>query len=148
MTIAVRKKPRHQHGIWPDFENLLNEFMHTGMKDIIHQKNLSYTLPHVNILEFEDYFTIQLAVPGISKKEVSIKVDKDELIISSDFKRSDTPKFLLREYNYGTFERRFRLNPMLDSESIKANMKSGILSIKIPKKDIDKAPMNQKIKIK
>lgn len=148
MTIAVRKKPRHSQLIWPDFENLLNEFMHTGMKDIVHQKNLSYTLPHVNIIEFENRFSIQLAIPGISKKDVKIKLEKDELIISSNFKSTKSTKYLLREHNYGTFERRFRIHPKLDIKSIKAEMKSGVLNIRINKKQTKKEDEFTKIKIK
>lgn len=127
------KRHQRRNGFFaPTIENIFNEVMNTSLKDIANDDAPQFSKPQANIIKSEDGFTIEVALPGFSKKDVEIKVDKDTLIISStkEAAKAET-NFRLREFNYSIFERRFRLNDTLDKESIAATFKNGVLTIHI-----------------
>ena len=128
-----RPKRRHNGFIVPAFENIFNEVMNTPLKDFQGETNPQFTKPKANIQQSEDGYTLQLALPGFSKKDVEIKIDKDLLIISSTKEHDAEADFRLREFNYGNFNRQFRLNDTIDKTSVKASFKNGILTIILAK---------------
>jgi len=145
-TKTHRPRQRRQNGFFvPAFENILNEMMNTSVKDIVTQKNIDFTQPAANVGETEAGYSLELALPGLSKKDVEIKLDKDVLIISAAQDADTEKNYRLREFKYGTFERRFRLNDTIDRDSIKATFKNGVLTIALSKTE---APQPKSISIK
>ncbi len=136
-----RRRHHRRNGFFaPTIENIFNEVMNTSLKDIATDDAPQFSKPQANIIKSEDGFAIEVALPGFSKKDVEIKVDKDALIISSTKEAAETePNFRLREFNYSTFERRFRLNDTLDKESIAATFKNGVLTIHIANATVEPA---------
>ncbi|QTD37633.1 Hsp20/alpha crystallin family protein [Polaribacter batillariae] len=95
------------------------------------------TLPAVNIKENENDFIVEVAVPGMDKKDFKIDLDNDVLTISSE-KKTENEKtddnYTRKEYSYMSFRRSFTLpKGVVDSDKIKANYKNGELKITIPK---------------
>lgn len=94
---------------------------------------LKTTRPSANIIKNEDGFIIQLAIPGFSKKDISIALDDEKLIIKSNLEtKSEEMNYKLREFDFNTFSRSFSLSKDLDQEKISAKMDKGVLSIEIP----------------
>lgn len=94
--------------------------------------------PSVNIVEDNDAYHIEIAVPGLSKKDIRIDLDNDLLTISYERKESNdenSRNYLKREFSYSSFSRSFQLPDTIDSDKIKANHTDGILSISLPKKE-------------
>jgi len=94
--------------------------------------------PAVNVSEDEKGYTIEVAAPGLSRKDFSLEVDDDILTISTEQKESKEEKkqnYLRREFNYHTFKRSFRLPDTVDQEQIRATHESGILTLSLPKKE-------------
>ena len=94
--------------------------------------------PAVNVSEDEKGYTIEVAAPGLSRKDFSLEVDDDILTISTEQKESKEEKkqnYLRREFNYHTFKRSFRLPETVDQEQIRATHESGILTLTLPKKE-------------
>lgn len=92
----------------------------------------------VNVLEKEDQFLVEMSIPGFSKEEVSIEVDKDLLTISSEVtsKIEETVKqFNRREFTKQSFKRSFNLPETVNHDKIDATYENGILTISLPKKD-------------
>ena len=112
----------------------LNEFLapQTSRPNLI-----AATTPAVNILEHDDKFEIQLAVPGFNKADFKIDVEDDRLLISlehdADKVDQEKPTFRSRGFAFGSFEKSFILNKDIDQEKIQANYEQGILSIDLPK---------------
>ncbi|MCF8379985.1 MAG: Hsp20/alpha crystallin family protein [Bacteroidales bacterium] len=91
--------------------------------------------PKVNIREEEDRFLLEMAVPGISKKDININVEKDVLRISHEEKQKTEDKDFSRiEFNYSGFDRSFKLGDSVDLSKIEAKMENGILQISLLKK--------------
>ncbi len=93
-------------------------------------------IPAANIIEHEDAFSLELAIPGMSKKDFNIEIDNDNLVVSSEKKMEmDEAKenYTRKEFSYSTFSRSFRLPELVDADKIKAIYKDGILRLNIPK---------------
>lgn len=105
--------------------------------------------PSTNILETEKEFKLQMAVPGVDKKDIKIDLEKNILNISSeksaDKKESEAAKYTRREFTYGTFCRSFTLPETIDADKINAEVKDGILTVKLPKRE--EARVSKQIKI-
>jgi HSP20 family protein len=146
MTVAIRKPRRkHQSFMLPNWDNVVNEFMNTGLNDLATSKHLNYTLPAVNIFENEKEFVLEMAVPGLSKKDITLEVEKDYLLVSADIKDEKEQKYRLREFKYGVFKRKFYLTDEIDREKINAKFDNGLLNIHLLK--IDKSKLIKTIKI-
>ena len=131
--IYARRRPVKRHKL-PAFGNILHDVVNAPVKDVVTEK-IKYTYPAVNVKEYEDRFTLQLAVPGFTKKEIAINIDGDQLTISSEKEGLNDGNFTLREFNYGTFKRSFTLPEDVDNDKIEASFANGILTLDIPKKE-------------
>jgi HSP20 family protein len=96
-------------------------------------------IPAVNVLENNDNFMIEVAAPGLEKKDFHIDLENNLLTISSEkeFKHEEEKngKFMRREFGYSSFKRSFTLPESIDTEKIGATYKEGVLHITIPKKE-------------
>ena len=95
--------------------------------------------PATNILETNEDFKLQVAIPGVKKEDVKIDLEKNILNISSEKKAEETTneneKYTRQEFAYGTFCRSFTLPETIDIDKIKAEVKDGILTVVLPKKE-------------
>jgi len=92
-------------------------------------------LPAADIYEAENDLTVILEMPGVEKKNVDIRVEDGALIVEG---RLDLTKYqglqpVYTEYNIGHYARSFRLSGKIDQNKIAAEMKDGVLSLKLPK---------------
>lgn len=109
------------------------------------------TLPAVNIKEGNDGFEVEMAAPGLEKKDFKIELNGDMLTISSEKKVEKETKekelFTKREFSYQSFSRTFTLPNTVDDEKINAKYQNGILKVFIPKKEEAKPKPAKKIAI-
>ena len=92
-------------------------------------------VPAADIYEAEHDLTVVLEMPGVEKKNVDINVENGVLSVDG---RIDLAKYqglqpLYTEYNIGHYSRSFRLSSKIDQNKIGAEMKDGVLSLKLPK---------------
>ncbi len=110
------------------------------------------TLPAVNIKENENEFIVEVAVPGMDKKDFNIDLNENLLTVSSDKKNEESEEkenYTRREYSYQSFRRVFTLpKEVVDDEKISAKYDNGELIINIPKKEEAKPKGPMKIEIK
>jgi HSP20 family protein len=92
-------------------------------------------MPATDIYEAEDALTVILEMPGVEKSNLNIHVEDGALNVEG---RLDLAKYrglqpLYTEYNIGHYSRSFRLSSKIDQSKIAAEMKDGVLSLKLPK---------------
>ncbi len=101
--------------------------------------------PRVDVKEEANAYTLEMELPGRSEKDVDIELDHDNLTIASkteetkeskEDKKDKKTKYILKERRSSSFERRFTLPADVDTETITANFKNGILTINMQKKAI------------
>jgi len=103
------------------------------------------TMPSVNIIEDKDEFRIDVAAPGLNKKDFAIDLHNNVLTVSSETQNKNEEEkdhYMRREFRYSSFSRSFTLPDTIVGDKIKAKHQDGILSIHIPKKEeaIDQGP--------
>jgi HSP20 family protein len=106
---------------------------------------LTSSRPAVNIAETDQEYRVELAAPGLDKKDFKIDLSKNVLTISSEKEEMNEEKkenFIRREFSYNSFKRSFTLPETVNSEKIKAEHDKGILTVHIPKKPeaVEKGP--------
>lgn len=105
-------------------------------------------VPALDLKEDEDKFTVQIELPGVEQKDVSITLKEDVLTIQGEKKTEKEEKTEQRtftERSYGSFSRSLRLPASVDSEKVTASFDKGILEILLPKAEEAK-PKSVKIK--
>ena len=95
------------------------------------------TFPAVNTIEKDNQYLLEIAVPGMDKKDFEIEIQNDLISISSISKQEKEVKDYLnynrQEFNYNSFHRTFSLPKEVDQSKIKAIYSNGILTITLPK---------------
>jgi HSP20 family protein len=129
--IVTRRRPRRRHH-FPIWTNFLNDGGNTSERNGVNI-NERYSKPAVNVRVYDEHYLIELAAPGYTRDDIAINVEKDQLIISSQRAGTEELKFRMREFNYGSFTRKFQLPEDIDASGITASYNAGILSIHIPK---------------
>jgi len=139
---------------YPAWSNLINDFFNRDWLDWTTRNfsDTNTTLPSTNILEGTDSYEVDMAAPGLEKKDFKIELNNGVLTISSGKKveneTKNGKKFMRREYSYQSFSRSFTLPDSVESEKISAKYENGVLKVVIPKKDKAKARSFKTIEIK
>ena len=129
------------------FDHLMEQTFPTFKEDVGVSFNKGAYLK-VNVYEYDDKIGIVAEIPGLDKKNVTVDVEEDVLIISGDKHGfdSDGGKCITRELKQSAFTRSFNLGEYLDGSKVSAKFKDGMLSISIPKKEPEQ-PKKHSVKI-
>ena len=96
--------------------------------------------PRVVKTENEDTYQVTLEVPGITKKNVSITIEKDVLTIEGKREQNIPEGFevIRQERSSLEFSRRLALPENVEQALIAARFENGVLTIDLPKKPEEK----------
>lgn len=114
-----------------NFGDIVNEIFRedTTQPHIAHKPRLEFS-------ENETNYTLRAELPGISKKDISIKLENDLLKIHGLKARNEaTGKLYVNEINYGSYERILKVPKDIKQNSIDAELSDGILIITLEKKE-------------
>jgi HSP20 family protein len=110
----------------------------------------SGSMPAVNIREDEKKFLLDLAVPGIERKDLKIDINEDILTIASETRNESEENndgYKRKEFSYSSFCRSFQIPENVNKEKIDASYKDGVLSVTLPKVEEEKSKISRQIKI-
>lgn len=132
------------------FPGMVDEFFGKDFLSNFLDTQTGISMPSVNIVEGKDDFRIEVAAPGLEKKDFKINLENNVLTISSEKEMKEEKaddKYMRREFSYSSFQRSFSLPNTVDAEKINANYKDGVLNLVIPKKEEAKEKPARSIKI-
>jgi len=92
-------------------------------------------LPRVDVFESESGITLLADLPGVPRDKLELKVEGDTLWVEGTVE-PQTPEGLeaiYAEVRVPRFRRSFTLSRELDSSKVEANLKDGVLTLRIPK---------------
>lgn len=141
MTLTVRKNGSLFPSLVNDFferDRLLPDLLDLE-STLLNRWSTDLRVPSANIIENTKDFKIELAAPGLEKKDFKIEVDNDYLTISAEKeekKKEENEDFRRREFSYNSFSRSFLLPDNTISDKIDAKYEDGILRLSIPKKEV------------
>ena len=127
--------------LFDDIDRVYRTFLNDGSGG-------AYRSPSVDIHENENDYVLEAELPGLSEKDVEVKVEDNLLTIASrkDEKKEEKREgFVVRERRSAAFCRSFVLPKDVDREKIAATFKDGLLSLQIPKAESAK-PLQIEVK--
>lgn len=101
-------------------------------KEMANQKNFPTSAPLTNIINHDDLVEIQMSVPGLSKQDISVSIEKNQLIVTSTKENADA-NFKRREFKVGSFKKVFNIPDTVNIDTITATTENGILKITLQK---------------
>ena len=115
------------------FDDFFDDDFFTNRKE----RNLMKT----DIVEKKDKYVLNMDLPGFEKENINISLNKGYLTVSAKSEKenieSNEDKYIRQERSYGEASRSFYLGEDIKEEDIDAEFKNGILTINIPKKEIE-----------
>jgi len=124
----------------PVMRMIMNNFMNQEHET---ERKCRWT-PATNIIENEQVYQLEMAVPGFSKEDFKINLEKDILTISAGKETDEKSEekneqaYRMREFGCRNFSRSFTIPEAIDKDAIKAEYQNGILMITLPKKEVVK----------
>ena len=90
--------------------------------------------PRIDIVEYESEMVLTADLPGVTPDSLDIQYEEGQLTLHGKvLPRVYGKQCRLAEYEVGDFYRSFRIGEMIDTARISADLKNGILTLRLPK---------------
>ena len=99
-------------------------------------QSTSTWLPPLDVWETEKELVLSFDLPGIAEDKIAVELDANVLTVSGERERTNEQSdegFYRYERRFGTFSRSVTLPQGVSEDSIKADYKSGVLEVRVPK---------------
>lgn len=99
------------------------------------QAQQPYMVPPVDVFENEHGITLLADLPGVSKEDLGVRVDGENLTIEAKVTSAgpENMELVYGEAQYAAYRRQFTLSRELDTSRIEAQLKDGVLQLSIPR---------------
>jgi HSP20 family protein len=94
-----------------------------------------YFEPAIDVFETSEAIVVKMEIAGMRKKDVVIELHNDTLIIKGrrdDKSPGKKNAYFQMEINYGTFERRIKIEVEICTDKITAFYRDGFLEVRLP----------------
>ncbi len=149
MTLVKRNGNVQSH-----FPTLFDDFLNRDIFNwgLSNFSDTNTTIPAVNIKETNDSYEVEVAAPGMTKKDFKVVLEGNNLTISSEKEtakaQNEEVRYTSREFSYQSFSRTFTLQKdVVDTEKIQAKYEDGVLHLLIPKMEHAKQKQPRLIEI-
>jgi HSP20 family protein len=105
----------------------------------------------VDLVDNGESYTVTAELPGFSKDQVDVQINKDGLAIKAECKEENETKrknYLHRERAYSSMQRFIAFPEEVVPGKVEGTMKDGVLELKIPKKEPKPEEKPHKVEIK
>lgn len=93
----------------------------------------TYFQPATDVRETDNHIVIQFDMPGVSSSNVDLTVEKGTLTVTGKADPEEQGTAVYRETHIGDYQRTFTLSDDVDMDKITAEMKAGVLTVKVAK---------------
>jgi HSP20 family protein len=99
-----------------------------------------FAVPPVDVFEDEGGITLLADLPGVTRENLSVRVEGDSLLIEGNVNAPQPQELELLhgEAQLGSYRRLFTLSRELDANAVEAQLKDGVLRLRIPKAEAAK----------
>ena len=98
------------------------------------QATEQFIAPAATVLENNDGYTLEVEMPGVSKENLEMWVENNELTILGRRSMPTLEGTLIhRESRSENFRRSFELDPSIDADKISAKIEQGVVTLTLPK---------------
>ena len=91
--------------------------------------------PPVDLYETTDAYVLTAEIPGVDRDDIDIKTGEGHLTLSGvrQERAAACEQFHRLERGHGSFQRTFQLPLPIDHDAVTADLKDGVLTVRIPK---------------
>jgi len=115
--------------LFSNFNRFFDEAFQNLWQEPVNHTNL-YN-PAVDVYEDEDHLYLKAELPGFTKDQIDLQIEKSVLTIKAKRKGSD-------EEAEVSYSRSFTLDDSIDTNNISAELKNGVLTLTLPRKEESK----------
>jgi HSP20 family protein len=118
-------------------QDVRREERQTPARQEQHQQQTPAMIPRVDVLEDQTGITLLADLPGVTREALEIHVEGDSLTIEGTVSAA-TPESMQAAYaevRVPRYRRSFTLSRELDGGRIEAQLKDGVLRLRIPKQE-------------
>ncbi len=144
--------------LFNQFPTLFDDFLNRDLSNwnTSNFSNTNSTIPAINVKETANDYEVEVAAPGMRKKDFKVQLEGNVLTISSEKKVEDDQqqgeekgnRYSLREFSYESFTRTFTLQKdVVDTDNIAGKYEDGVLHLSIPKKETARQQQPRMIEI-
>lgn len=140
---------RELQGFQTGIDRFFNDAVSTFFGDGVQTSWSGTWRPRVDIRETENELVFVAELPGFGKEDVKVTVEDGRLTIEGErhVKERDASEYHLIERGYKNLYRSFLIPTSVDEGQVSANLKEGILTVTLPKKEEAK-PKQITVKVK
>ncbi len=124
-----------------EMDRIFNELIPFSWRFDDADSDLGIWTPSTDMTETNDEYLVEVDLPGLSKKDISINCQDNVLTIEGERKKTNNAEYagyLRTERHFGNFRRSIMLPVSITEEKIKAVFKDGVLKINVPKAEKSK----------
>jgi HSP20 family protein len=107
-----------------------------GLESDLLPSRLGINLPTANITETAKEYKLELAAPGLERKDFNVQIENGMLTISAEKeeeKKEKEGEYSRREYSFNSFSRSFTLPEDVKEGNVDAKYENGVLKVMLPK---------------
>ena len=150
-TLLNAGTPFFNSGFESDFDRFNRYANRLFNAQLMNQSFDRYSYPKLNMSEEKDIYILKFELAGMDKSDIKLSVDENSILVLEGEKKAEIKEqnstYFKEEFSYGKFKRAISLPKDANADKIETSYKDGILTIKIPKKEI-KEPSSKVIEIK
>lgn len=132
----TRTRNRSLNDLQREIDRVFGQFFPSRDRDDESSSQQAVWAPRTDLMETEDEYRIHLDVPGMSKEDLNINYQDNQLTVSGERQsdRTDEGEEYVRvERSFGHFYRSFTLPQTVNADDIHATYDNGVLTISVPK---------------
>jgi HSP20 family protein len=98
--------------------------------------------PAVEVADTPETVIVKAQVPGVPKDNIQVSMTDNTMILKGEMKeeeKKEDKNYYRREWRYGAFERTIPLPVAVQAEKVTADLKNGVLTVTLPKREAAKA---------
>lgn len=139
MANILKREERAYHPLVRQMNRLFGDFFGetpsamTGMREFT---------PSIDVSETESDILVKAEVPGVDPEEIDISITDDSVFIKGEKKEESETReenYYHFERKYGSFSREISLPANVKKDEASAETRDGVLTVKLPKQEKEKA---------
>lgn len=140
--IRYRRNPRFPTRWFADLyrDPFHDEFFRRFLGDLGADERGAVFAPAVDISEADGAYVVAAELPGHGRDDVDVQVHDGVLTLKAERRHEEEKEegsVVVSERRFGTFQRSFRLPEDADAAGISATLKDGVLTITVPKVEVE-----------
>ena len=136
MTRLTRTPNRNLNSLQNEIDRVFDRFFPSREQTQESSSSRAVWRPQMDLTETDESYRLHLDMPGMSKDELKISYQDNELVVSGERKSTHTDEdeeFVRVERSFGQFRRSFTLPRTVDADNIDATYDNGVLTVTVPK---------------